>query len=604
MNYKTTCSLVALAALLFCYIHFVEWRGPDQAQRLQQASRLLPEFDPGKVAAIEVVRGEQLIRAELSEGGWQLTTPSYPAQSTGIESLLQALSVLARQTEIPAEEIISGSGGMSPFGLDPPRASIALQVETNLIRLNIGSKTLLGDRLYVQPAGIPGIFTTDVALLDQLPKSAHEWRNPLIIHAGTLVIDRINITTGVRKLMLERDSTNQMWRMVEPMKTRAQFNLVEFLIQQMRTARVYQFVTDDPKADLEPFGLHAPQAQLTFSRGANPIFQIQFGKSPPDDPTQVYARRLHHTNVVLVSRELAELVQRPWSDFRDRGLLSFAPALVQRIEVKAEEEFALQREIDSDWQIVHPFQAPADRQLMQLFMEDLSRLEVIRFENDVVTDFAPFGLAELQRHYVLKAAIQQGGSLTNYTLARVEFGANPSNELDKIYCRRSDESSVYAVAFGDMLRLPRAAFSLRDRRIWSFASSNVTAMTIQHREQKRELLRDPVSRMWSKDDQIAHAAVEETLYRLGQLQAENWVARGHDQAKLFRTDGSEYQLTLHLQESGKSHQLVLGLRVLLSGQPYASVILEQGQPVVFKFPVALYGLVAQHLGIPSLTADL
>jgi hypothetical protein len=25
---------------------------------------------------------------------------------------------------------------------------------------------------------------------------------------------------------------------------------------------------------------------------------------------------------------------------------------------------------------------------------------------------------------------------------------------------------------------------------------------------------------------------------------------------------------------------------------------------VFKFPVALYGLVAQHLGIPSLTADL
>jgi hypothetical protein len=601
MNFKTTMFLVVLAAAMFGYIHFVELRTPDKALLLQQASMLLPEFDPDRVTGIDLLRGDKSIRVRRADDGWHLTAPEYPAQSTSIDQLLKMLSVLKRQTEIPAQEIISQSGGMSPFGLDPPRAIITLHERTNVIRLNIGSKTLLGDRLYVQPAGTPGIFTTDITLLDQLPASSDEWRNSLIVHQPTLVFDRIEITTGPRKLLLERDSTNNMWRMVEPMKTRAFYNLVEYIVQQMRTSRVNRFVTDDEKADLEQYGLHAPQSHLTLSQGNKPTFQIQFGKSPPDDPTQVYARRQHHKNVVLVSRELAELVQKPWSEFRDRSLLSFAPALVQRIEVNAEEQFALQRENDGEWEIVQPFKAPADRQLMQLFLEYLDRLEVIRFENDVVTDFEPFGLSAPQRHYTLVTA--SGGNVTNQTIASVQFGSNPLNELDKIYCRRSDENSVYVVSFADMLRLPRAAFSLRDRRIWSFASSNVTAVTIQRRDEKQELVRDPATKLWVNSDLVAHAAIEETLHRLGGLQADDWTARGHDQARIFRTDGSEYQLTLHLLESGKPRQLVLALRVLLSGQPYAAVTLEQGQPIVFKFPVALYGMVAQHLGIPALTAE-
>jgi hypothetical protein len=192
MNYKTTWSLVTVAALLFGYIYFVEWRMPENQRLMLQASKLLPDFDPASVTAVEITLGDKSVRAELlSDEGWHLTAPRYPAQATGIEHLLQVLSVLKRQTEIPAEEIISGSGGMSPFGLDPPRASITIHERTNVIRLNIGSKTLLGDRIYVQPAGTPGIFTTDVALIDQLPASPNEWRNPLLIHSQTLAFDKI-----------------------------------------------------------------------------------------------------------------------------------------------------------------------------------------------------------------------------------------------------------------------------------------------------------------------------------------------------------------------------------------------------------------------------
>jgi hypothetical protein len=347
------------------------------------------------------------------------------------------------------------------------------------------------------------------------------------------------------------------------------------------------------------------------------VFKVQFGKSPTNDPTQVYARVAARTNVVRISRELAELVEKPYTEFRDRVLLSFRPSLVDRIEARVLEEpkadqatpaaetFAVQRQPQGDWRIVSPFDAPADRQLMQLFVEDLAKLEIIQFGKEVVTDFAPYGLLNPIRQYILKTRVTNAAGVTNQTLLQVDFGASPPNEPDKVYCRRSDETSVYTVAFADMGRLQRAAFALRDRRIWTFASSNVTSLAIVQRGQRREWTRNPVSRAWFRDDQVAHAAVEETLHRLGELQADAWVARGEDQAKLLKVDGSEFQLAIHVSERGKTRPpLVVNLRLGMRGQPYGAVVLDEGQPVVFKFPASLYALVVQYLSVPSAAAEL
>src|SRR5262249_34929006 len=164
-----------------------------------------------------------------------------------------------------------------------------------------------------------------------------QWRYPLLIDARTLLFDRIGITAGARSFKLEHDGTNQTWRLIEPMQTRADFGRVQYLIQQLANARVNQFVTDDPREEVERFGLLTPEAEVTLALGTNPVYQVQFGKSPTNDLTQVYARILRHTNVVLVSRELADLVEQHYTEFRDRTLISFRPAIVDSIEVHADE---------------------------------------------------------------------------------------------------------------------------------------------------------------------------------------------------------------------------------------------------------------------------
>lgn len=602
MNARTTWCLGAVALALLAYIYFVDLRRPDATANGPRGGALLPHFDPAGITSVEVTRSNETIRAELANDQWQLATPRYPAQATAIDSLLQTLTSLQRQQEIPANEIISQSGGLSPFGLDPPWAVIKLQSNTNSIQFRVGSKTLLGDGVYVQPAGATGIFTTDASLLEHLPASASAWRNPMLIHQSSLPFDRIAITAGSRPLKLELDRTNQLWRLVEPPPTRrADFGRVEYLLQQLRSARVSEFVTDSPKADLEPFGLLTPEAELTLSLGSNTVCQIQFGKSPTNDAGQVYARRLSHTNVVLVPRELADLILKPYTEFRDRAVVSFRPGLVDRIEAQADEAFAIQRQSDNDWQIVEPIQAPADRQLMRLFLEDLAKLEIIRFEKDVVADFGPYGLVNPTRRYVLKTSVTNAIGPTNQTLVQVDFGNMPPDEPDKVFCRRPDETSVYVVASADMLRLERSAFTLRDRHIWSFAASNVTSVTVLQRGAKVQLVRDPATRKWDRENVPLNAAIEETLHRLGTLQADSW--SGLSAAQAGAAEG-RYELQIDLNEGGQVRQLKLAFgKLAASGQPYAAVPLEQGRPVVFKFPAELFALVAEYLRVPTANTE-
>jgi hypothetical protein len=602
MNPKTTIWLIGMALVLGAYIYLVDLPAERTAARLAQPAKLLPAFEPSKVTGLEISRSNQIVRAELRNSQWQLANPVYPAQATAVESFLETLKGLNRETEIAAQEIISESGGLSPFGLDPPWATVRIQTETNVIQLRVGAKTLVGDRVYVQPAGAAGIFLTDGALVQHLPASINQWRNPLLLQPGGLIFDRIAIG-GATSLKLERDSRSQLWRLADPITSRADFGRVEYLIQQLRSTRVSRFVSDDPNEDLERFGLQVPEAELTLACGSNTVFRIQFGKSPTNDPTQVYVRRLSHTNVVLIPRELVDLVKRPYAEFQDRTLISFRPGLVDRIEARAEEAFAVQRHGTNDWRIVEPFPALADRQLMQLFLEDLGKLEIVRFEKDVVADFSPYGLATPARQYVLKSGLTNAAGPTNQTLVQVDFGAQPTNEIDKIYCRRTDESSLYVVSYGDMLRLARGAWGLRDRHLWRFASSNVMGIHVTQRGRKRAWERDPVTKAWSKADSVNHAAIEETLHRLGEVQIDDWVARGEDQAKLLKADGTEYQLALDVAESGKTRRLTLNLRLGSRGQPYGSTVLEQDQPVVFRFPTALYALVLQYLSIPLEPAE-
>jgi hypothetical protein len=603
MNSKSTLYLTVLALGSFAYIYFFERHTLDTEQRAERAMKLFPDFDVGEVASVEIIRSNTVIRVERARDQWQMTRPIpiYPAQSTAIENWLGLFHALNRRACISAEELQAQPGGVAAFGLEEPQATVTVQQGQKKLRLLLGAKTPIGEKLYVRQVGSDGVLVTESALLDRMPPSAVEWRDPVFLRLAGWKLDQLHVRAGAREFTVERDPASRLWRLTAPRSARADNALLHQLLQQLQTAHVDQFVSDAPGGDLEPYGLQAPEVVLTFGQGTNNL-TVEFGKSPTNNPAQVYARRSNYPMIVTVPGPLVEKFRAPYTDFLDKRLVEFSPAAVERIEARAAESFALQKQSGGSWRIIEPFDAPADPVLVEGFLSRLNSLQMVDLFKEVVTavDLPNYGLAPPTHEYTLKSP---AAGATNPLLARIEFG---TNQAGKIFVRRSDESSVYTMRLEDCQLLAQAAFELRDRRIWNFTTNQVTGLTIEFKGKTYKLVRGGDSK-WKiaegSQGMVHPFAIEETVFRFGQLRSKAWDACGTFDSARYGFASPPHKLSIDVNAADKQRTFIVEFsdQSSPSGGPYARVDLEAGQ-TVFDFPFDIFNIYTEVLR--SLTATV
>jgi len=598
MTPRNTWLWLTLAMGLFAFIFFFErhWREPEAGP-----PRVLPGLDGAKVTSVSVFKetragGRLETRADRSNSVWQLTHPlPYPATAPAIEDLLRALEQLRAVTFLSATELRQHTNTDEEFGFDLPQASLLILQDGQRRQLLVGQHTAPGDQVFLQVVGSPGIFVADAALLKLLPASADDWRERAFVDLKQMAFDRVLVTNSGTAFVLQRGAGN-LWRLAHPLPARADASNVVAALQSLERLRVSRFVTDDPRADAESYGLQPPELSLTFARGTNVVTQFHFGKSPTNDAGLVFARRLGPPGIVTVSREPLAPWRADSTSFRDRHLFTLTQP-VDAIEVRGGETFTLHRQASSSWRVL-PLDLPADTEFAEELIRALSAMQVVEFTKDVVTQpaLAEFGLATPARQFVITSAPAGSRGPTNTVMAELAFGATKD---DKMYTRRTDEDSVYAVRAAEVQRLPTAAFQFRERRLWSFSEEQVAGLTIHQSGKVRRLLRKGTN-SWSlapgSQGIINDLAVEEATHLLGELSAVVWVGVGEQHLTDwgFKADG--LQITVELKSGDKLDVRFGGTAP--SQFAYAATSLA-GQTWVFECPPAVSEVVRAYLTIPA-----
>jgi len=526
------------------------------------------------------------IQAVQTNRTWQLIKPiSYPAQAASIETLLLVLQQLAPAVVISGAEVRQRKGGDQDFGFAKPQATLTLKTMKEVRSLVIGSRTAPGEQIYVQVVGTEDVYIVDADLLKLLPRKTDDWRDTALANLDRMLFDRISVSNTLATLELQRDPTNRLWRLTRPMSARADSQLIQFSLQKLNTARVTRFVTDDPKADLESFGLSAPDLELAFYQDTNSVATYQFGRSPTNDSTQVFARRLDRNAIVTVPNDLLELWRAPLNQFRDPRVVSFT-APVDQIEFTGGEPLTLQHAPSNGWRIVQS-PLPVDAGLVGDLITTLGNLGIEQFKDSITeADLPRYGLAEPIRQVVVSSAITNGVGLTNMVLANLSFGTTNG----EFYARRSDENPVvYVIRAADFHKLPIAPWQLRERRIWNFAASNVVRLVIVDRGQKRELRRAGTN-SWElaagSQGVFSPTFVEKAVNLFGdEMVATAWAARGAGSLEHYGFPTNQSSLTFELKD-GTRHAVAFG-GMSPAQYCYAAVTLE-GEPWVFELPMALH----------------
>ncbi len=586
MTSRNTWLWVTLALGLAAFIFFFErhWVEPMTGPPL-----VLPGLKPDAVTSVQIRQSD--IRADRTNGGWQLLRPlSYPAHGGAIEALLTNLAQLRAQTHISGAALRQHTNADAEFGLDLPQASLLIQEASNRHQVLIGSRTPPGDQVFLQVVGTEGLYVVDAELLKWVPRSTNEWRDTAFVNLRNLAFDRIVVTNSGAAFELQRDSARKGWRLA-PMGVRADASRIEDAVRALEGLRVTQFVTDEPRADGEGFGLQPPSVALQFAHGSNTVLYLAFGKNPTNTTNQVFARRLDFPAVVTVGRDpLAPWLVAP-GEFRDRHLLNLYEP-VETIEVRGGEAFTVERQATGSWRL-QPQDLPADTELVGDLITNLTTLRASDFFKDVVIpqNLTNYGLTSPARQFILRAAPGRGGA-TNLVLGQLDIG---DTQGEKTYVRRLDEDAVYMVKAADLQALPTAAFQLRERRIWNQSEEQVARVVTRQGDKTRELVRNGTN-SWSvasgSQGLINPFAVEETVHRLGELHAVVWVAVGEQHLARLGFQPDDLEITLELKTGDK-------LTVRLGGASpsrlsYAATSLA-GQVWIFECPPTISELARAYL---------
>jgi hypothetical protein len=595
MKWRNTGILAGLAVALFAFIFLYERHtGPSQAPAAP-VSRLLPRLRAAEVTATQVRLTNLVLKAERVGDFWTLTAPlAYPAAPVAIERLLKGLENAIVSVQLSPRDLNSRRQKSSDFGLEPPQASIVVERGSDRVELQIGGLTTTGEQVYVQVVGVAGISVTDAGLLGLLPRTVSDWRNLAVLDPVEAEPDRVEVIKAGGGISLQRDPTNQLWQLARP-RLRADQLKVTGLLGRLRQSRVTQFVSDDPKVDLEAYGLQSPVLELLVGYGTNLLERVVFGTNSPSDSGNVYARRLSHTNIVLVPRALVDLLQSAPAEYRERRIFPFQPDSVSQIEVRSEEPFTLRRQTNGAWLAG---ETAADAAFVGDWLVQLSQLQAAEFVKDVVTDFSSYGLAQPVRQYLLKTTVTNATGTTNLLLGEIDFG---TNTLEKVYVRRGDEDSVYSVRYLDYFHMPASSWQLREHRVWSFTTNQVVRVTLREGGRNRVLMRS-ASGEWAiavgVPGRINPFGVEEMLFRLGELEAPTWVARGQDNLARFGFGETNLQISLELKVGDKNQTLTLDFGgPSATHAPYAAVTLG-GEVWIFEFPWGLYRHLPHTFGLP------
>ncbi len=607
MNWKSTWILLAAAAVLFAFIWLVD--RPLREQRLRQASRvILPGFDPASVNSVEIKpRGANEIHAGRKDQAndlWQMTRPiSYPAQGAKIMALLDALAGLEWQERISAGELKDQPDAQEKFGFTQPQCEVSLQGSGAPHQILIGQSSALGDQVFLEVLGNPDIYLVSAAWLQLIPTDKDQWRDLSLLNPVRLHYQSIQVRSPGRGFELERDATNHLWLMKKPVTARADSARINELLQRLQGLRVRQFVSDDPRADLELYGLQTspqtPDLDLSFWGGSNLMAEVQVGASPTNQPGLAFARRQDPGNVVVIDREALRPWQGAYTNFLDYHFISVSPDSIGAIAVQGEGRFAVQKQTNGQWQVRAGTTFPADAGLMRDWLASFTNIQT-QIEKTVATDFADYGLTPPLLQYTLQA--DGGAAGPSNIIARIEFGASKSG---KIFERRPDESFVNLISPDDFNRLPRAAWQLRDRRIWTFDSSNVLSLTVHQLGGTRKYLRDPQGE-WTfapgfhGPPGVNWPSLEEGVHRLGELSAVYWSGVGDAPARQFGFATMDFGLSLEVKRGDQTEtcSIEFGGRSPYS-YPYASVV-RDGQRLIFEFPADLYDNFVEHdMTIPA-----
>lgn len=342
MNFKTTIVLIVLLAVAALALFFTrdssESRTADSPDVSAEGEKLLA-IGHGDVTKLTIAPSSgDTLSLEKIDGAWKLTSPvSAPVDSFAVDSLVQAVVDLRARGSVDATSTMS---------LDDPSYTVTVDGKEHSAKLVIGSKSTVGNTLYVgKGESASTAYLVDASLLEQLEKPASDYREKQLVQMASTDVKQVEVMRPSGKLVLHR--VGNEWKVIEPTPMPAETSEVTDLINGVTGLQAEEFVSDN--ADYAGrYQLDQPEVTVTLSTLA-PATQpatapasapaesrktVKFGRYADVMKEKIYVTVAGTATVATVPANSLEKFTVPAISLRDRDVLDIDPDQVSKVVIE------------------------------------------------------------------------------------------------------------------------------------------------------------------------------------------------------------------------------------------------------------------------------
>jgi Domain of unknown function (DUF4340) len=246
------------------------------------------KFDREKVDGIDVSASGKTLTVAKEGSDWKITRPVQTKADFGsVEGLV------GRLQSVQMKSIVADNppaADLKKYGLDKPEATVNLSAGSTRATLLVGGKAA-DNTVYARDASRPVVVTVESALLDDLKKSADDYRRKDIFEFRPFNANRIEMTRNNETVVLERvkgqgENAADTWRRVSPSAKDIEREKSDSLLSKLSNIRAASFVDSTAKTGLDKPALvvsvkfedSKKEEKVTFGQSGSDVFVSRPGE--------------------------------------------------------------------------------------------------------------------------------------------------------------------------------------------------------------------------------------------------------------------------------------------------------------------------------------
>jgi len=463
MQLRKTILALAVLAIIGGFAFYIS-RQPQT-----QKSYKLFNLKPADIARIELRGpGRDLVVARTGPSLWRIVKPvNAAADNSAVDAIANAIANLeVVDTVDTAEESVAD---LANYGLETPSTTVIVTTKDQRVwpGIMVGRDTPVGSNSYIKTTDKPDILLIGSGFTAESGRTLNDLRSHVLIDLTADQINRVAITHADGSA-IEIERKGDSWKIVKPREYPADTAAVQQLIDMLATARVTDFVEENPQ-DLEKFGLAKPALELEVEGGKDHAkHSVAIGFKQPEASTNaVYARPGEGDRPVLtIADYIVKAADKTFDDLRDKSVLAFDEAKVARITlIGGPVSIVLERAPGDKWSVIAQGRtAPAQQEVATSMLGQLHDLKGTKIVEDPMTDPQPFGMV----HPTLTAALydQSGTEIGSIFVSQIEATqSNPATGKSVTqtlaYATSSVDKAVYEIPPAQAVDLENTASKLK-----------------------------------------------------------------------------------------------------------------------------------------------